>query len=156
MSAEGLIEALSSTEVDLSVFAGLADEEDDDGDSSEVKAATKFLSSDDDSANKKSTKGSNTEHRVFGKDKYGHYKNQANYIKLRNKINAQESAHQAMFDNINTKLMDSSFLEQAVQASWSEVSLAEGDDAAASGDAGADDVPAAPAEEAKSGEETPA
>ena len=33
LSSENLIEALSSTETDMSFFASLADEEDDDGDS---------------------------------------------------------------------------------------------------------------------------
>ena len=92
LTAEGLIEALSSTEVDLDLFAGLADEEDDDGDSSPEVKTIKFLAAEG-PALKKKAKGTDNTKRIHGKDKFGQYKNQANFVKMRNKINAAESAH---------------------------------------------------------------
>lgn len=42
------------------------------------------------------------------------YKNHKNYVNLRNKINEQESGHQKMFDSINEKLQDRSFIQAAI------------------------------------------
>ena len=41
----------------------------------------------------------------------GMFNNHKNYVKLRNKINEQESGHQDMFDTINEKLQDNSFIQ---------------------------------------------
>ena len=41
---------------------------------------------------------------LIGRDKKGMFKNHKNFVRLRNKINEQESGHQHMFDSINEKL----------------------------------------------------
>ena len=48
-----------------------------------------------------------------GRDKNGMFKNHRNFVKMRNKINDQESKHQHMFDTIQKKLTDENFISQA-------------------------------------------
>ena len=91
-----MIDALSSTELDVEQLEQLVDEENEDHEAAEDKAAD----------NK----------RVFGRDKNGQYKNHANFVKLRNKINSQELKHDQMFENINRRLNDNTFLQQAIEA----------------------------------------
>lgn len=64
-----MIDALSSTELDVEQLEQLVDEENEDHQAEqESKAAA--------------------DTRVFGRDKNGQYKNHANFVKLRNKINS--------------------------------------------------------------------
>lgn len=51
---------------------------------------------------------------LIGRDKDGKFKHHDNYIQLKNKINEQEKSHQKMFDTINEKLNDETFLQQAM------------------------------------------
>lgn len=51
---------------------------------------------------------------LIGRDKDGKFKHHENYIQLKNKINEQEKSHQKMFDTINEKLNDETFLQQAM------------------------------------------
>jgi hypothetical protein len=88
-----LIDALSSTELDVEALEHLVDEP-----------------SEEASADKPSTE------RVYGRDKNGQYRNHSNYVQLRNKINSQEMAHGSMFDGINARLSDDTFLQQAITA----------------------------------------
>lgn len=53
---------------------------------------------------------------LIGRDKDGKFKHHDNYLKLKNKINEQEKGHQNMFDSINQKLNDETFLQQAMQS----------------------------------------
>lgn len=39
------------------------------------------------------------------------FNNHQNYMKLRNKINEQENSHSEMFDTINKKLTDHTFIQ---------------------------------------------
>jgi len=41
---------------------------------------------------------------LIGRDKSGKFKNHDQYLKLRNRINEQESEHSSMFKSINDKL----------------------------------------------------
>ena len=45
------------------------------------------------------------------------FNNHQNYMKLRNKINEQENSHADMFDTINNKLTDTTFIQQAINLS---------------------------------------
>ena len=58
--------------------------------------------------------------KLIGRDENGMFKNHQNFVKLRNKINQQESEHQKMFDSINDKLNDHSFIEQAAKITIDE------------------------------------
>lgn len=79
--------------------AGDADEEyvqatddDDDDDEEEVKPPTDSMT-------------------LIGRDKEGKFMHHHdNYLKLKNRINEQEKGHQGMFDSINEKLNDATFL----------------------------------------------
>jgi len=65
---------------------------------------------------------------LIGRDSNGKFKHHENYLQLKNKINAQEKSHQDMFDTINEKLNDETFLQQAIKVT----STGEGEDAAKS------------------------
>ena len=47
----------------------------------------------------------------YGRDENGMFNNHKNYMKLRNKINEQETSHSEMFDTINKKLTDQTFIQ---------------------------------------------
>jgi hypothetical protein len=69
---------------------------------------------------------------LIGRDKDGKFKHHENYLKLKNKINLQEQGHQKMFDSINKKLNDETFLQQAMTSgtkgpSCSATEIIEGD-----------------------------
>jgi len=54
---------------------------------------------------------------MIGRDKDGLFKNQSNYIRLRNKVNSQEDSHKKVFERINAKLVDKAYIESTVEIS---------------------------------------
>jgi len=62
------------------------------------------------------------------------FKNHQNFLKLRNKINEQETQHADMFQSINDKLQDKNFLEQAAQISTTSTEKVQTKATAADGD----------------------
>jgi hypothetical protein len=54
---------------------------------------------------------------LIGRDAEGKFKHHENYLQLKDKINEQEKGHQKMFDTINEKLNDQTFLQQAMKVS---------------------------------------
>jgi hypothetical protein len=69
---------------------------------------------DDDDEEEKDIKPPSDTMTLIGRDKDGKFKHHENYIQLKNKINQQEKSHQKMFDTINEKLNDETFLQQAM------------------------------------------
>jgi len=70
---------------------------------------------------------------LIGRDKDGKFKHHENYLQLKNKINEQEKSHQKMFDTINEKLNDETFLQQAMNIKMNAGNSAAGADAGAAG-----------------------
>ena len=68
----------------------------------------------DDEEEEKDVKPPSQTMTLIGRDKDGKFKHHENYIQLKNKINEQEKSHQKMFDSINEKLNDETFLQQAM------------------------------------------
>lgn len=133
---QSLIEALATTDLDMSSFQGLIgqveikskqknkDEEGDkeegsEGEHEQEDSENKEEESEDskkdsDSKEDSKKKDDDSEQRTHGRDKNGMYKNHQNYVKLRNKINEEESGHQQMFDSITEKLSDRNFIQSAI------------------------------------------
>ena len=80
------------------VAAETEDEEEDDSDEGESSSKAQESSKAGGSA------ASGDQTKLIGRDKKGMFKNHKNFVRLRNKINEQESGHQKMFDGINEKL----------------------------------------------------
>lgn len=52
---------------------------------------------------------------LIGRDKDGKFRNHENYLQLKNRINEQEAHHQRMFDAINERLTDDTFIQQSIK-----------------------------------------
>lgn len=87
----------------------MEDEEDED-EEEEEPAPSKEEEEESESKEEGNNGEAREEKRLNGRDKKGMYKNHKNYVNLRNKINQQENGHQQMFDSINEKLSDRSFI----------------------------------------------
>lgn len=62
---------------------------------------------------------------LIGRDKDGKFRHHENYLQLKNKINEQEKSHQKMFDTINDKLNDQTFLQQAMHVVGAPAAVSE-------------------------------
>lgn len=90
----------------------------------------------DDDEDEKDVRPPSSTMTLIGRDKDGKFKHHENYIQLKNKINEQEKSHQKMFDTINEKLNDETFLQQAMNTKTSDpaaVAIGAGDAAGAGG-----------------------
>ena len=141
-----LAEMLSSSELDMKSFMYIRDKHRKSGDVDEeyVQEEEDEDDEDDEQIEVKPPTNSMT---LIGRDKEGKFKHHENYLKLKNKINEQEKGHQSMFDSINQKLNDNSFLQQAMSTGAKDEGTppaATSAPAAASNSTDATTVPATP------------
>jgi hypothetical protein len=110
-----LAQMLSSAQLDMKNFMYIRNKHKKSGDADEeyVQEDEDDEEEDDEQVEVRPPTNSMT---LIGRDKDGKFKHHENYLKLKNKINEQEKGHQKMFDSINQKLNDETFLQQAMNS----------------------------------------
>ena len=115
------MKALSSSQLDLDAYAITKDDTYDDDDDIDDDTLTEedvdlkielVANSTGHNDNVRGTihsQGKPSSSSLIGRDAQGLFKNHANFLKLRNKINDQEQSHLKMFETINDKLSNDDF-----------------------------------------------
>ena len=110
-----LAQMLSSSELDMKNFMYIRNKGQHSGDGDE-EYVQEEEDEDDEEEEQVEIKPPTNSMTLIGRDKDGKFKHHENYLKLKNKINEQEKGHQSMFDSINQKLNDETFLQQAMNS----------------------------------------
>lgn len=125
-----MVDMLAESELDLKAFMYIKHGKS--GDKSEEYVQEDDEEEDDDEEEENPHHPDSSQ--LIGRDKDGKFRNHENYLQLKNRINEQEAHHKRMFDAINERLTDDTFIQQSIKMRGGDDDADKEDDKAADKD----------------------